>query len=127
MLFHRVLVLIRRSFQWLLAERLRLSSTVSILGEVFFQQKLISLRSLDENRPGVKSPRIFYVNSQIRVARRSFRRQATTKAVNKIICVDGIAVGPACILSQVEDELRRVVVYMPALGDCGYRRHRLGM
>jgi hypothetical protein len=123
-LFNGSLVLIGRGFQWPLAERLRLGGA---LREVLFEQKLIGPRILDENRSGIKSRRILYVVCQAGIARSRFRGHTTTKGVKKIIGVNAITVGPARILSQVEDEFRRVVVYTPALGDGRHGRHRLGM
>ena len=85
------------------------------------------MRIADEESTGIICLSVFDVVSKVCCARRDFRRQRTPQAVDEICRVDGIAVRPARVLAQMEDEFGGVVVDFPALSDCGNRIQRFGV
>ena len=108
---------------WTAAEWLSGKTVVKISGN----QELSCLRIAHKDALLVIGLSVPQIISKVRVARGGIFIKRTPETVNKVVRVDRIAVGPASILTQVKDELRRVVVDMPAFGECRIGSERFGV
>src|SRR5215510_11423849 len=88
------------------------------LVEVFREQELTGFWIAHEDTGCVVSLCVLYIRRHVGIARGRLFRECASETVNKIVGVDRIAVGPATGSSQMESELGRIVVYVPAFGEC---------
>src|ERR1043165_5092129 len=83
------------------AERLSRKTLV----KVFSQQELTRFRIAHKNSLLVVRLGVLDVGHQVSIARSCFFCEIAAESVNKIVCVNWIAVGPATVCPQVESEL----------------------
>src|SRR5689334_14370827 len=93
--------------------------------EVFSEQKLTRLWIAHEHALFVVGLPVFQIERHRSVLRSRLFFERASETVNKVVRVDRIAVGPATGVAQVESELGRVVVYVPAFGECRIGRECL--
>ena len=76
-----------------------------VLVEIFGQKKLTRFGIAHENALLIVGLRILEIRHQVGIARGRLFGEIAAETVNKIICVDRIAVGPASRVAQMKSKL----------------------